>query len=282
MKSWDSDRIVKKRQCCRLRAGEQTRGEIQRTLCGSEVFRPTKGITMLRSMQELKNYTIGATDGEIGHVTDFFFDDASWVVRYLVVDTGSWLTSRKVLISPYSLMRPDWMHKRLPVRINRDQVKNSPDIDTDKPVSRQHEMSYADYYGYPYYWGAQDDPHLRSCNAVIGYHLHARDGDIGHVQGMLVDEGTWALRYLVVETSTWWGGHQVLISPNWIESISWAEATVSVNLIRQAVKASPRFDSAAELNRGHEIELYGHYQRATYWEQELGLDMAMNHEKFDT
>ena len=85
---------------------------------------------MLRSMQELENYTIGATDGEIGHVTDLFFDDDMWTIRYLVVETGSWLLSRKVLISPFSLMEADWQHKRLPVRISRDQVRDSPDIDT--------------------------------------------------------------------------------------------------------------------------------------------------------
>jgi len=257
---------------------------------------------MLRSMQELTNYTIGATDGEIGHVTDFFFEDEAWVIRYLVVETGSWLMTRKVLISPFSLMEADWLHKRLPMWINRHQVRNSPDIDTDKPVSRQHEMDYADYYGYPYYWGgtglwgdnmylpvmapaggglsdvelakvaaaqhAKDDPHLRSCEAIVGYHIHARDGDIGHVQGMLVDENTWALRYLVVETTNWWGGHQVLISPNWIESISWAESKVLVNLNRQAVKDSPRFESTAGLNRQHEMDLYRHYERTAYWEKE--------------
>jgi hypothetical protein len=270
---------------------------------------------MLRSMLEIREYTIGATDGEIGHVTDFFFDDEAWVIRYLVVDTGSWLMSRKVLISPFSVMEADWMHKRLPVRMNRDQVRNSPDIDTEKPVSRQHEMSYSDYYGYPYYWGgssiwgdglyfpemaigggglstaqvakiaadqhANDDPHLRSCNAVIGYHIHACDGDIGHVQGMLIDEDTWALRYLVVDTTNWWGGHRVLISPNWIEAISWADSTVSVNLIRQAIKDSPRFDSTSELNRQHEMDLYKHYQRSAYWEKEPSRERTKNHDRLE-
>lgn len=267
---------------------------------------------MLRSMQDLKNYTIGATDGEIGHVADFFFDDADWVIRYLVVETGSWLMTRKVLISPFALMEADWMHKRLPMRINKDQVKSSPDIDTDKPVSRQHEMAYLDYYGYPYYWGgtgfwgaglyvpilasngsgpgaaqgakvaaaalAQDDPHLRSCMSVIGYHIHARDGDIGHVQGMLVDEDTWALRYLVVDTANWWGGHRVLISPNWIESISWAESQVTVNLNRQTIKDSPPFDSTAVLNRQHETDLYRHYARHAYWDKEPTRDGTRNHD----
>jgi hypothetical protein len=267
---------------------------------------------MLRSMQEIREYTIGATDGEIGKVTDAFFDDEAWVIRYLVVETGSWLMSRKVLISPFSVMQADWMHKRLPVRINREQVKNSPDIDTEKPVSRQHEMSYSDYYGYPYYWGgtgywgdglyypelppgaagvratelaadqhAHDDPHLRSCEAVIGYHIHARDGDIGHVQGMLFDEKTWALRYLVVDTANWWGGHRVLISPNWIEAINWADSKVSVGLHRQAIKDSPRFDSSAELNRQHEVDLYAHYQLPTYWGKESTGGSAKTHDKFN-
>ncbi|MES2949631.1 MAG: PRC-barrel domain-containing protein [Pseudomonadota bacterium] len=255
---------------------------------------------MLRNTQELKSYTIGATDGEVGKVADVFFDDQSWVVRYIVVDTGSWLTSRKVLISPYAVQRADWEHKRLPVNLSREQVKNSPDIDTDMPVSRQHEMAYADYYRYPYYWGLDgfwgdglyspmepmrsdaderyaqaerardqnDDPHLRSCKAVVGYHIHASDGDIGHVQSMLVDEETWAIRYLVVDTSNWWMGHKVLIPPEWITNVNWADSSVTVDLTRATVQNSPRYESSEDLNRSRELELYSHYGRPNYWERE--------------
>ena len=108
---------------------------------------------MLRSTDDLNGYAVGATDGEIGHVKDFFFDDEKWVVRYLVVETGSWLSSRKVLISPFAISRPEWAEKIMPVSITKEQVKNSPDVDTERPVSRQHEMQYTGYYGYPYYWG---------------------------------------------------------------------------------------------------------------------------------
>ena len=108
---------------------------------------------MLRSMKNLEDYAIRATDGIIGHVKDFYFDDEAWVIRYLVVDTGTWLSSRKVLISPISIGHPDWTDRVLPVSITKEQVKNSPDIDTQKPVSRQHEIQYLGYYGYPYYWG---------------------------------------------------------------------------------------------------------------------------------
>ena len=108
---------------------------------------------MLRSIKDLEGFAVGATDGTIGHVKDFYFDDRAWIVRYLVVDAGAWLSSRKVLISPISIGRPDWAERLLHVSITKEQVRQSPDIDTDKPVSRQHEMQFSGYYGYPYYWG---------------------------------------------------------------------------------------------------------------------------------
>ena len=268
---------------------------------------------MLRSMKDLEGYAIRATDGNIGHVKDFYFDDEAWVIRYFVVATGSWLSSREVLISPIAIGEPDWSNNVLPVSITKEQVKNSPDIDTDKPVSRQHEMRYLGYYGYPSYWGGSglwgggaypgmmmtsdgvfgstlyvadpeaqeayaradearhrdDDLHLRSCQAVMDYRIHASDGDIGHVQGLLVDEQTWAIRYMIVNTSNWRLGHQVLIAPQWIKSVSWPEATVSVDLTRQAVKDAPEYDSTAPLDRTQEMGIHEHYGRPGYWAAEV-------------
>lgn len=262
---------------------------------------------MLRNTQELKSYSIGATDGEVGNVADLYFDDQSWVVRYLVVDTGTWLTSRKVLISPYALQKADWAHKRLPVNLTKHQVEKSPDIDTNRPVSRQHEMAYADYYLYPYYWGSdaywgagmyypmepvrseaaelhakaererhqsEDDPHLRSCDAVTGYQVHASDGDIGHVQSMLVDEATWAVRYLVIDTSNWWIGNKVLIPPEWITNVNWSDSSVTVNLTRATVQNSPRYETSEDLNRSSEQALYSHYGRPNYWEREHAREVV--------
>ena len=263
---------------------------------------------MLRSMKDLENYTIGATDGQIGHVKDFYFDDDAWVVRYFVVDAGSWLSSRKVLISPIAVHKPDWSQRTLPVSITKEQVKNSPNIDTDKPVSRQNEEQVLGYYGYPYYWGGlgmwgdglypyamvpgyagfgvdqverereleaylhderarhrNDNPHLRSCNAVTGYHIHATDGDIGHVAGFLVEDETWAIRYLVIDTSNWWVGHKVLIAPPWITGVQWSDQTVSVDLSRESIKDSPAYDSTVTWSRDQELSLYRHYDRSGYW-----------------
>jgi hypothetical protein len=272
---------------------------------------------MLRSVQDLEGYAIGATDGVIGHVKDIYFDDHNWVVRYFVVETGSWLASRKVLISPIAVGKPDWAGGSLPVSITKEQVRNSPDIDTDKPVSRQHEIEYLSHYGYPYYWvgsalagtatypgamltgigceesGAdylveqanqsrveqaaeerrQDDsdPYLRSCKALLRYRIEAADGGMGHVKGLLLDEKTWAIRYLIVQTGAWWDGHQVLIAPQWIEDISWPDATISVNLTRQAVKEAPAYDSSLPPNRNHEMDLHRHHGRNGYWAAEVRL-----------
>lgn len=275
---------------------------------------------MLRSVQDLEGYAIGATDGKVGHVKDFYFDDKAWVIRYLVVETGSWLSSRKVLISPISISRPEWAARILPVSITKEQIKSSPDIDTDKPVSRQYEVSYLGYYGYPYYWGGagvwgeeaypglmisgvsgigmtpnaiqreqeemyaraaesqhdNDNPRLRSCDAVTGYHIQAKDGEIGHVQGFLVDEQTWAIRYLIVDTSNWWIGHQVLIAPQWIQDVSWPDSRVTVNLSRQAVKDAPPYDPLAELDRARELGIYRHYGLPAYWADEAKQEAALS------
>ena len=264
---------------------------------------------MLRNLNDLQDYAIRATDGDIGSVKDFYIDDQAWVIRYFVVEAGSWFSSKKVLVSPFAFGDPNWQDKVLPVSITREQVSNSPDIDTDKPVSRQHENDYLDYYAYPFYWGGaglwgaeslpnlampqfvstpsviepqpdnvvvdppaahhnSDDIHLRSCKVVMGHHIHASDGDIGHVQGMLVDDKTWALRYLIVDTSNWWGGHLVLIAPDWIREISWFDGMVSLNVTRQQVKDAPPYDASFQVDRVHEVTLHDNYGSIAYWVKE--------------
>jgi hypothetical protein len=207
---------------------------------------------MLRNITQLKGLTIRAKDGEIGTLDQFYFDDESWAIRYLVVNTGGWLSGRFVLVSPIAIRQADWQSKRLDVALTKKQIEDSPPIDTQKPVSRQHEALYMGYYGYPYYWGAPNlwglasypggmvvereavteaealqaragkesaDSHLRSTDEVTGYHIEAEDGAIGHVKDFLVDDETWAIRYLEVDTQNWWPGKKVLVSPQWLNNI---------------------------------------------------------------
>jgi hypothetical protein len=258
---------------------------------------------MLRNIKDLLGCSLQATDGIIGDLKDFYFDDQCWVVRYLIVDTGTWLSGRKVLVSPIAITGSIAADKVFLSTLTREQVKNSPDIDTDKPVSRQHQLQYLDYGSqprdragvglaggiYPSWltgfetrknaieapWslagdnrrvdqinrGANANPHLRSCNAVLHYQVHARDGDIGHLHGMLVDEETWSVRYMIVNTSAWWLGHEVLIAPPWIKNVSWPDRAVTVDLGRQTLKTAPPYDSSLPLEPELELRIFEHYGR---------------------
>ena len=262
---------------------------------------------MLRNLRELESFTIHATDGVIGHIKDFYFDDESWVLRYFVVETGLLNAKRRTLISPMAMGIPDWPAKQVPTSLTQQQIRNGPDIDTDKPVSRQHEIGYGDYYGYPNYWGGgglwgagiypdvlqagqhlaeadrgnqparrvpgqskgeqrrHNDLHLRGANSILRYYVHATDGDIGHVDGILVDEKSWAIRYVIVNTSNWWLGHEVLLATEWIEDVYWAESTLNVSLTRESIRNAPHYDSKLPMTREQEQILHAFYGRPGYW-----------------
>jgi hypothetical protein len=251
---------------------------------------------MLMNATHLKGLVIRATDGELGSVDEFYFDDETWAIRYLIVETGGWLGGRRVLISPFSVTQTDWSGNRLDVALTKKQVEHSPDINTHQPVSRQHEAMYLGYYGYPYYWGGpylwgpvfypegwsgspqasaeamverirreSTDSHLRSSEAVTGYNIEATDGEIGHVDGFVVDEEPWAIRYIEVATRNWWPGKKVLVSPAWIERVSWAESKVYVGLSREAIKDAPEYVEPMPITREYENRLYFHYGRPPYW-----------------
>lgn len=245
---------------------------------------------MLRSMDDILGYAIEAEDGDIGHCKDFLFDDEKWIVRYMVADTGRWLTGRRVLLSPIALGEPDWASRRFPVKMTKGQVEKSPPLEENMPVSGDYEIRFANFYGYPYYWAgrglwadqskpgalyglnAEDiqklkfnerkENHLRSVKEVEGYNIQASDGDIGHIEDFIVDEESWAIRYVVVDTRNWLpGGKKVLISPEWASAIRWPEKVFEVELSREEVKNSPEYDSSKPINKEFEIRLYDFYGR---------------------
>jgi len=249
---------------------------------------------MLSRAKTLHGYKLNGLDGEIGKVKEFYFDDRHWTVRYLVADTGNWLTGRQVLISPYALANVIKGKKDITVDLTKKQIENSPSLDSDKPVSRQFEEDYYGYFGWPSYWSgpymwgsypqierdrqkwiaklqAQEawDPHLRSTHDVIGHHIEASDGEIGHVEDFIIDDESWAIRYLIVGTRNWWPGKKVLVSPQWIERVSWSESKVFVNLSRETIKASPEYTEDFRLTRDYETGLHQHYNREGYWVDEL-------------
>lgn len=215
---------------------------------------------------------------------DLLFDDVRWRTRYLVADTRRSLAGRKVLISTVALNEPDWPSQEVPVTLSRDHVRNGPGLELDEPVSRQHERTLSETFGWPAYWvhhlpawpeagataprtqpsGAavvRGDPHLRSAREVVGYRVHADDGDVGRVNDLIVESDDWSIRYLMVDTQPWWPGGRVILAPGWTRDIDWAERRVHVELTRALIRGAPPYDPTQPVNRAYEERLYDHYGR---------------------
>ena len=249
---------------------------------------------MLIALKQMLGSSVCGTDGVVGTSKDVLFDGGSWDVRYFTVDTGKWLPGKQVLLTPADIENADWGKKSVTVHQTKEQVKNAPHIDEDKPVSRQMEADLAAYYGWPAYWeggavmGApapvmverpaataemveeakrkQDgDPELRSFKELKGYHIAAADGDIGHIIDLIVDDERWSVRYLVVDTGNWLPDRRVLLSPEWVGQIKWINRSVITNLPQEAVKNSPEFRPHAAVNSEYEEQLYDYYGKKKYW-----------------
>ncbi len=255
---------------------------------------------MWNTVNHIKGAKVIATDGQIGHVTEVYFDQQKWTIRYLVVATGGWLSGRDVLISPYAVRPPMGDGKSVHVALTRQKVQDSPPIDTHQPISRRHEQEMLSYYTFPAYWQGVDlwymsalpllpaplpdsveaqaeiearennvpaeDVYLSSSAAVTGYDIQASDDSIGHVADFIYDDESWAIRYLVVDTRNWWpGGRKVLLATPWINRVDWAEKTVYTPLTREQVKNSPEYEEG-KLDREYEKRLHQAYERSAYWE----------------
>jgi hypothetical protein len=203
---------------------------------------------MLRSLKQLYGHKLGATDGEIGQIKDFYFDDQNWTIRYLVADTGNWLTNRKVLISPHSVASPAASGKIVDVGLTRRKIENSPSIDSQKPVSRQHEEEYHKYYGWPAYWNAATDSvgpkqlrevHLLSTLGVDGYLVRVGEETIGHITDFMMDAESWTIGQLVVKTGHRISGKDVLIPTKQVQRISYTDSTVFAHASLEAAEQIP-------------------------------------------
>jgi len=265
---------------------------------------------MLNAVTSLKSFEINAKDGNLGTVSDFLFDDSTWKVRWMVVDTGKWLSGRKVLVHPSVVISAEYGERELKVALTKAQVEDSPDILSDRPVSQQAQNDLYGYYGWDPLWGGgmfggrmdggsmygggmgaiasplspppyfgtaavreaerggtgldDGDPHLRSTAEVIGYHVHATDGDIGHIQDFLIDSASWGFRYLIVDTSNWWVGQHVLISPYAVKGVDWSDRHVRLDMAKERVKSSPSWNSTQAVNGEYERRLHAHYDWPGY------------------
>lgn len=248
---------------------------------------------MIHNVKEIHGYRIDAKDDEMGKAEAFLFDDESWTIRYLAVDTHKWLPGRTVLISPGSIETFDYNQENVSVSLTKEQVRSSPEIDTKQPVSRQKEFELHQYYGLNPYWTGPgiwgpgpypgslleadamektrlddenpEESHLRETSEVRTYKIHALDGEIGHVEDFLIDDQSWQIRYIVADTKNWLPGKKVLLSPHWFSEVSWLEGKVFVDLHKDTIKKAPEYDPLVPVSREFEEELHRVFRKPPYW-----------------
>lgn len=255
---------------------------------------------MLRSLKEIIGYSIQETDDVLGTCQDFIFDDALWVIRYMVADTGNWLRHHRVIIPPAALGEPDWNTERLPIRYTREQLENCPLLDQHAPVSRQYEMHLHDYLEIPFYWISENflegipdgkgvvrpvdeidvessgeeesaaanvlEGKLRSAIEIMSYDASSVDGDIGRVDDMIIEDNSWVIRYMVIDTGAILPGKKVLVDTQWIEEVRWDKQRVIIDMTRETLEGCPEYDPDAAVNREYEVRLYDYHGKPKYWE----------------
>ena len=248
---------------------------------------------MLAAISALTDYSVDASDGRFGTVKDFLFDDRNWRIRWVVVNAGTWLTGRKVLVHPSAIQQADHDRETIVAALTKAHVESSPGIHFDEPVSMQMESRLHDHYDWDAGWAGNyfaggtlaapldapplfstaaihrpdrtpfeadpSDPHLRSCAEVTGYHIHASDGEIGHVDNFLVDDASWDIRYFIVDTRNWWPGQLVLLSPCAVREITWPDQHIWLDVDRGRVKASPPWDPFKMIDEAYRHGLHRHY-----------------------
>lgn len=248
---------------------------------------------MLIKAKKLQGFKLSGVDGEMGKVKEFFFDEKFWTIRYLIADTGGWLSERQVLISPFFIKSVDYDSDLIHVTLTKDQIENSPPLESDQPISRQYEEAYYGHFGAPMYWTGPyvwgsypfvtsdrekwttvpseqmvtGDPDLRSTKDITGYAIQASDDEIGQVDDFIVDDESWTIRYFVIDTNKWLPGKKVLISPEWVDKIGWVDEKVHVPVTRETITQAPEYDEDM-LNRDYETRLYQYYDRQGYWAEE--------------
>ena len=212
---------------------------------------------MLRTSSELIRYDAEATDGRIGSVKDLLFDDQSWKIRFLVIDTGGFLIHHKVLVDPCNVSDLKFPEETVLFNLGKDDIESSPGLWTSPPVSQQsgQELSPAETI----------DPHLRSSNEVCSYSISASDGEMGKLHGLIIETSTWTVRYLIVDTGEWLMGKLVLLPPHVIQSIDWANNTMQAGVTSDEIRHCPAYDETAELNRDYEAFLHDYYGWPPYW-----------------
>jgi hypothetical protein len=242
-------------------------------------------------VRRVEDFAVRSSEGKIvGKVSDFLFDDLSWIIRYLVIDTSKTLGRQQVVVLTLSIAHIDWENRVIPVNLTTHNVKESPEIPAGTPIPRQIEQKIYQYYGRTPYWGAGTslgaqaiadivnnqkgglvdkltknvfDSHLRSIQALSMFKMASSTGEIGRIVDFLTESNIWFIRYLVIERSD---RSHVLFSPQWIQEVNWPDEMMVTELNRGLIEKMPSYEYGTPVSRTFEEELFRHFDKTPYWE----------------
>jgi sporulation protein YlmC with PRC-barrel domain len=248
---------------------------------------------MLTNVMEMLGYAVRATDEEVGEISDFYIDQSEWSVQYVVVDTADWMPTHGVLIPPSEVSSVDWEEEAIELRLSSRDVEEAPEVTSDLPVSLQAEMDLEQYS----IWEPEEDetdddtplvepltatpggiegeidseprgrPLLRSADELVGYDVSSSDGEVGPLRDCIIDLDGWLIRYFIVETGSEFRQKKVLVPPDWVTEVEWADLAIRLSVSGQDIKESPEYDTEVPLTREYETKLHRHYDRPGYWEE---------------
>ncbi|GGD02692.1 hypothetical protein GCM10007216_36830 [Thalassobacillus devorans] len=261
---------------------------------------------MLYFASTLKNYNIQANDGELGKVKDLYFDDKKWTVRYLVADTRKWLPGKKVVVSPSGVKAVDTGEEVVHVENNKEDIRHNATLEEKQDFSYEKEMELSDTFGWKQYWAGEflwggyltpmdpveeparaaepqttqeppinDNVHdrkdkLRSSESIKGEFkhgvVHGENGKIGYIKDLMIDEGTWRIRYLLVDTSEWSTNERVLLSPDWLQSVDWLTNDFYIDLKLETIEDGPNYEKDQTVTKEFEEMIYRKYRKEPYWQ----------------
>ena len=239
-----------------------------------------------RRIRDITELTLYGIDGQVGTVQELYFDDQNWAVRYLVVRTGGWLMGRDVLIAPIAITGIDDAEASMRIHLMKEQIEHAPSIENTQPISRQYEEAYYRHFSWAPYWQldttmwgspipytdastaslmeplppeSPEQSHLRSSAEVTGYGIRAQDGEIGHMEDLVIDDEEWVIRYVEVDTGNWLPGKKVLVQTGRIRQFDWQSRSVTMSLTRYAIESAPAYDPSKLITPDYEVRLFKHY-----------------------
>jgi hypothetical protein len=223
---------------------------------------------MLKNVDTFKNNEVHASDGMIGIIRDLYFDTQDLILKFMVIDTQSWLENREILISPESVKRFNWDRNKFDLGLLKRRIEQSRVISIDEPAGPGGRKQSREYYFLSTYWDSEraggNLAHLLKDSELKRFDICLSDGRIGGTAGIIIEESTWKVEFIIVDADSMEAGKLVPLPAGWINRIDPKEGIIHVDLNKEDILNAPTFPAEELEDESNEKALYNYYSRHLY------------------